>query len=559
MNVLLLYPNLYGMNMLPPAIGLFTAILRRNGHNVSLFDTTVYENLASVNSDKQKADNLNARSYDDRLISEGVRRSDPITDFLSHVEEFSPDLIAVSATEDMFPIGMTLLRNLSKEHRPRVVLGGVFATFAPALAYDLSAGFVDYVIKGEGDEVLPELVSRLSSNASLEDLPGIYYVLNGRVIENSLPRPVEMASLPLPDYDLFDESRFYRPMQGRLWRMFPIQTIRGCPYKCAYCNSPSQMDIHNSEGHKFFRKQGADFVREELEHCVTKYGADSFYFWADTFLAWSDSEFNDFCDMYEDFKLPFWIQTRPETVKAKRFERLLDVGLLRVAFGVEHGNEFFREKILHRKVSNESIINSLKIVTDMSIPISVNNIMGFPTETRELVFDTIELNRNFESDGINSYSFVPFHGTPLRKLSEDLGLVKKGVLARSIMAPTLLDMPQFSRSEIEGIRRCFVLYVKMPKSRWSEIRQAECLTPEGDRAFESLKEVCRSEYMHYGDSAKEETVDKISFADEVIADEVKGSVDFERILREHSSKIKEEAGSSSNFKGLKVVSLTEAD
>jgi hypothetical protein len=63
MRVLLLYPNLYGMNMLPPAIGLFTALLRRDGHEVKLFDTTVYEGLASVDSDKQKADNLNARPY----------------------------------------------------------------------------------------------------------------------------------------------------------------------------------------------------------------------------------------------------------------------------------------------------------------------------------------------------------------------------------------------------------------------------------------------------------------------------------------------------------------
>ena len=50
--------------------------------------------------------------------------------------------------------------------------------------------------------------------------------------------------------------------------------------------------------------------------------------------------------------------------------------------------------IQERKLKNDKIIEKLKIVTDMKIPISVNNIMGFPFETRELVFDTIELNRN---------------------------------------------------------------------------------------------------------------------------------------------------------------------
>ena len=133
---------------------------------------------------------------------------------------------------------------------------------------------------------------------------------------------------------------------------------------------------------------------------------------------------------------------------------------MRVAFGVEHGNSDFRKKVLDRNVSNDKMIENLKYVTDLDIPISVNNVMGFPTETRELVFDTINLNRQFKSDGINAYSFVPFHGTPLRTMAEDLGYVERGALARSIMAPTILKMPEFPRESIEGIRRCFVLYTK---------------------------------------------------------------------------------------------------
>ena len=105
---------------------------------------------------------------------------------------------------------------------------------------------------------------------------------------------------PVPEYDLFEDSRFYRPMQGKLWRMLPIQTIRGCPFTCAYCNSPWQADIHKKEGYVYFRKQRIDLIREELDHCIKNYKADSFYFWADTFLAWTDREFNEFCEMYSE-------------------------------------------------------------------------------------------------------------------------------------------------------------------------------------------------------------------------------------------------------------------
>ncbi|SVE24827.1 uncharacterized protein METZ01_LOCUS477681, partial [marine metagenome] len=192
-------------------------------------------------------------------------------------------------------------------------------------------------------------------------------------------------------------------------------------------------------------------------------------------------------------------------------ERLKAIGLLRVSFGIEHGSEWFREKYLERKLKNSKIIEKLKIVTDMKIPISVNNIMGFPFETRELAFDTIELNRHIDSDGTNAYTFVPFHGVPLRKVSEDNNFIKKGKIARSLMYMTMLNQPQFPKEEIEGIRRCFVLYVKMPKDRWNDIRKAESLTPEGDKILKSLQKECAEKYMNYGDHDATEGVDMVNF------------------------------------------------
>lgn len=511
MKVLLFYPNLYGMNMLPPAIGFFTAVLKRDGHEVALFDTTIYEGLDdSINTDQQKADNLNARAFDDSMLKKHARDSNlAVSDFNKIIQEFKPDLIAMSSTEDMYPVGINLLKDLS--YKPPVVMGGVFATFAPELALDLSAGTIDYVLKGEGDRTLPEICKRLENNIDLSDLEGLVMRSSDGLINNPLPMPISMEEQVLPDYSLFEESRFYRPMQGKLRKMLPVTTIRGCPYKCAYCNSPSQIQIHKNEDKKFLRNAKIENVYNEIKHLIKHYQPDSFYFWADTFLAWGDQEFDDFCDMYEEFKLPFWIQTRAETVTEYKFKRLKEVGLLRVAFGLEHGNEEFRKKILDRKISNKLLLDRLKIVTDMGIPISVNNIIGFPTETRELAFDTIEFNRHIRSDGINAYSFTPFHGTPLRKMAEELNYFEKGKLARCINRPTMLSMPDFTKEEIEGIRRCFVLYVKMPKSRWPEIKKAEELTEDGDRIWNELKQECLVKYMHYGDYDEDDDIGTVDF------------------------------------------------
>lgn len=511
MRILLFYPNLYGMNTLPPAIGLFTAILRQRGHEVALFDTTVYESLSSVDADKQKSDNLNARPFDDTLLKQHARTTNAAKDFNEAINQFSPHVIAMSCTEDMYPLGVELLKKLGS-NRPPVVVGGVFPTFAPELTIQLSGGTIDYVLRGEGDATLPELCERLGKGEDVSSVNGLYAIIAGKEIKNPLPRPVEIGSSPLPDFSLFEESRFYRPMQGKLRRMIPVQTIRGCPYTCAYCNSPSQIQIYKAENNRFFRSQKIELVRREIEHAIKTYHADSIYFWADTFLAWNHREFDEFCEMYSDYKLPFWIQTRPETVTEDKFRKLANIGLLRVAFGVEHGNEEFRQRLLNRKVKNDVIIKQLNLVNSLGIPISVNNIIGFPTETRELAFDTIELNRHFKSDGVNAYSYTPFHGTPLRKLSEELGYVNKDELARCITHPTMIAMPHFTKEAIEGIRRCFVLYVKMPKERWPGIRKAEALTPEGDQIFRKLKDECLEKYMHYGDYAKEDDVEKVEFA-----------------------------------------------
>src|SRR5439155_17395280 len=129
---------------------------------------------------------------------------------------------------------------------------------------------------------LPEFCRRLVKGEDLSSVEGIWFLnKDGSLHANALPRPVDPNTVPLPDYSFFEESRLYRPMQGKVWRMFPIETHRGCPYTCGYCNSPSQNIIYADRNQKFFRKKRIDKIREEILHCINIYKADSFYFWAD--------------------------------------------------------------------------------------------------------------------------------------------------------------------------------------------------------------------------------------------------------------------------------------
>lgn len=487
LRILLIYPNLRGMNMLPPAIGLLSAVLKNQGFTVELFDTTYYKYIEgeSYDSDGSKSERLMARPFKmPHQVTELL--SSPFEDFQEKIETFKPDLLALSATEDMFELGIKLLKTV-RDKKILTICGGVFATFAPELA--LSYPEIDIVCKGEGEDALLELCKRLEINQPYDDINNLWIKKENGDIHSNPIQMIDMNANPLIDMSIFEEARFYRPMGGKVYRMFPVETHRGCPYTCAYCNSPSQMNMYKTEtSRSYLRCKDLENIKRELLYYKNEMKAEYLYFWADTFFSWKRQEFEEFADMYEEhIHLPFWCQTRVETVNRERFQRLKEIGCARISFGLEHGNDEFRKKMLSRNVSNALMIKNFKIVNDVGIPYSVNNMLGFPNETYELAFDTVRLNKHVNASDRNAYPFSPFHGTPLRKVCEEQGLVKPGQLVKSYVAiGSILDMPQFPREKVNGLTKTFNMYVKFPEERWSDIKLAEAETPEGQKMYDKL-------------------------------------------------------------------------
>ena len=498
-KVLFLYPNTFGMNMLPPAIATFSAILKNQGHEVQVFDTTYYAIDFGIDSEGSKEDRLNVVPYTQEMEKKNLRLKDSNwkVDLHKRISEFRPDLLALSCTEDMWELGIKILDEV-KEYKNKnnipVVAGGVFPTFAPEICikYDL----VDLVCVGEGENALIDLCNKIENKKPYTDVTNLWVKKDAKIIKkNTISNPVDVNKTPIIDTSLFEESRLYRPMAGKVYKMYPVETIRGCPYTCRFCNSPDQMKLYKGLGLKFFRKKSMDLVYKELKHFKEEHKIEYNYFWADTFLAMNKKEFEEFCDMYKEIHLPFWMQTRPETINDYNIKKLSEVGLHRISFGVEHGNEEFRAKILDRRWKNKDIIERLKIPHKYGVQFSVNNITGFPTETKKLAFDTIELNRHIDADNQNIYAFVPFHGTPLRKMCEDLGLIKPETITKCLVDKSVLSMPQYPPHEIEEIKKCFALYVKFPKNRWKEIERAEKNDKEGNKIYDELKTEYLEKYM----------------------------------------------------------------
>ena len=245
------------MNMLPPAIAMFSAMLKREGHQVQIFDTTYYSLDYGIDSDGSKMERLNIVPF--KMEDKGIRlkTSDWKIDLRKQVDDFKPNLLAISSTEDMWELGVRVLKELKDykiKNKIPVIAGGVFSTFAPEIC--IKEELVDLVCVGEGENSLVDLCKKIEKNEDYSDVTNLWVKKDGKVIKkNSISKPVNINDNPIIDISLFEENRLYRPMAGRIYKMMPIETIRGCPFTCRFCNSPDQMQLYKGLGLNFYRKK----------------------------------------------------------------------------------------------------------------------------------------------------------------------------------------------------------------------------------------------------------------------------------------------------------------
>lgn len=111
-RVLFLYPNERGMSTIPPSIAVLSQILKDQGHETGLFDTTFYkfdDELAIEDSDEVDAKALTVRpirDIDDDDLHFKKTTNSAVEDFKSSIDDFKPDIIAVSCTELHFYVAL---------------------------------------------------------------------------------------------------------------------------------------------------------------------------------------------------------------------------------------------------------------------------------------------------------------------------------------------------------------------------------------------------------------------------------------------------------------------
>ncbi|HLD43057.1 MAG TPA: radical SAM protein [Candidatus Nanoarchaeia archaeon] len=490
-RVLLIHANSSMDTLIPPNLATLSACLKRAGNEVRLFDTTFY-NTRGFTGDDARVRTLQVKETHFSDYGIYFNDTDMLQDFLEMVEEFKPDLIGFSAVELTFKMGMEIIDAVKRVKSEIVVAcGGAHAMTSPEDVIDERN--IDIVCVGEAENSFVELCEKLRNKEDYTGILNLWVKKDGKIHKNRLGNLIDMDDLPMQDWEIFDRRRIYKPMSGNIGRTGCFELTRGCIYSCTFCINEFLNKVHK---HKSYREKSIPKFIDEVKYFKDKYGLEYVYILAEMFLPTSKERIREFSRLWkEKVGIPFWCQVRVEGVDEENVRLLEDAGCVSISAGVESGNQEFRRKVIHRMMSNEKIVEAFRLLKNSKMQISANSIIGFPGETREQIFDTIELNRKLGLDNIMIHVFNPYRGTSLYDLSVERGYIPQDHMAGDYRADFTLNMPHISKEEILGLQRTFVLYAKFPREMWPEIRIAEKFDEEGNKKFEELSKIYREKFF----------------------------------------------------------------
>ena len=310
--------------------------------------------------------------------------------------------------------------SIAKQHgETPVVWGGVHPSLLPEQT--LKNQNIDIVVQGEGEETFFELVQALEQNRPLNSIKGIWYKENGE-IRKTEPRPfIDLNKRFFPSYHLVDLTRYSLKLFGidHVW----FSSSRGCPYRCGFC--------YNTVFNKgTWRGLTAEKTLDGIKRIRREYSFRGINLTDDLF----------FKDIERVKKILSGIVDKEIDVVVSKLDihghelskidddflgLLENAGCKSIIVGVESGSQRILN-LINKNINISQVLEFNKRIRKFPIIPKYSFMMGFPTETKDdiqqtvsLIFKLIEDNEEAMKD-MNIYSCYP--GTVLYDLAIEKGL-----------------------------------------------------------------------------------------------------------------------------------------
>lgn len=371
--------QLHPHHILPPLdIGYCASLLEQEGHTTLLIDTA-------------------AEKYTIDKICKVIK---------SHKIEIvvlKPNIRAGSCV-------LRLAEEIKKQGNPYILSLGPFSSVTPQL-FIFQKSPIDLGIIGEAEYTLLEIVRRFSSSSSLTGIKGTVYFVKGRGMVKEKAREFikDLDSLPFPQHSLFFDKGYIFHYPVNLKRRMKMATMlfsRGCPYSCLFCSPIMRV----SYGRKY-RVRTAGNVVDEMEFLQSK-GVNTIYFCDDLFIL-DQQRVKEICTeiIKRRLKLAWAAQSRVELLGPEVLERMKEAGCRCLNLGIESGSERIL-RILHKDTALSEIEEKIQLCRRKGINVSVNFIIGSPTETEDDIQKSFQIARRTNPDLIEILFFTPYPGSP---------------------------------------------------------------------------------------------------------------------------------------------------
>jgi radical SAM superfamily enzyme YgiQ (UPF0313 family) len=339
-------------------------------------------------------------------IVDGNVDNDPVATIVDLIDKNQVELLGVTVMPGpQMASAMTNCREI-RQLRPNVpiVWGGYF----PAIYTDatLNAKYVDYAVRGQGEETLFELLDALRGKRELEGILGLSYRDMFGLHRHNAERPMKAPdAFPPTPFHAIPVEKYLRPsFFGR--RTAAHQASIGCPFKCSFCG------VHAAYGNR--EKMEAPARTESvLRHLATKYGADSVQFYDMNFFLREDHT-RELCDRIAPLNMRWWCEGRIDTVVGysdATLEAIRRSGCAMIFFGAESGSDWVLEE-MQKQITTAQTIELAERIRRFDIIPEFSFVIGNPRDPELDTQETLAFIRKIKRLNPRS-EIIIYHYTPV--------------------------------------------------------------------------------------------------------------------------------------------------